>query len=188
MITRDRRRYIPKNSVPIEDESIPAVVYLYESIAGKPCAIGYGGKRSKADFHSQFVNEKHRDDYALQYIEKLRAAKEYKAKRKRERDEYIHDYKIGDILHGSWGYDQTQCEYYQVVETTKKSVKIREICQERVPGSEGFMCESRLPIKDKFSNDKILTRRVRPGGYVSLHRSCSLSRWSGNPGYCSWYH
>lgn len=41
---------------------------------------------------------------------------------------------VGDILVSSWGYDQTNIDFYQVVGVTAKSVKIRAIgktCTER---------------------------------------------------------
>ncbi len=36
------------------------------------------------------------------------------------RSRFINPYKVGDILHHSWGYDQTNCDFYQVesIETT----------------------------------------------------------------------
>jgi hypothetical protein len=48
-------------------------------------------------------------------------------------------YKVGDILHHSWGYDQTNCDFYQVVEAKKASVILKKIGAKTVPGSEGFM-------------------------------------------------
>ena len=38
--------------------------------------------------------------------------------------------KVGDILYDSWGYDQTNIDYYEVVRTTKASVWIRSIARE----------------------------------------------------------
>lgn len=35
--------------------------------------------------------------------------------------------KVGDILISSWGYDQTNIDYYKVVRTTDKSVWIQQV-------------------------------------------------------------
>lgn len=78
----------------------------------------------------------------------------YKDQRKRAKQEarkrFQNPYKVGDILHHSWGYDQTDCDFYQVVEVKPASVVLRKIGANTVPGSEGFMCESLMPEKDAF--------------------------------------
>ncbi|MDP2729159.1 MAG: hypothetical protein Q8O55_01595 [Dehalococcoidales bacterium] len=77
--------------------------------------------------------------------------KEQRKKTKQEaRARFQNPYKEGDILHHSWGYDQTNCDFYQVVEVKPASVALRKIGTNIVPGSEGFMSESRLPEKDAF--------------------------------------
>lgn len=37
--------------------------------------------------------------------------------------------KVGDILYTSWGYDQTNVDFYQVVTMTAKSAKIRQVAE-----------------------------------------------------------
>lgn len=55
---------------------------------------------------------------------------------------------VGDVLVCSWGYDQTNVDYYKVTRRTKASVWIVKVGQKVVPGSEGFMSESVLPDPD----------------------------------------
>lgn len=59
-------------------------------------------------------------------------------------------YKVGDILHHSWGYDQTNADFYQVVAATTATVSLHKIGVKTVPGSQGFMSESLMPVKGKF--------------------------------------
>jgi hypothetical protein len=59
-------------------------------------------------------------------------------------------YKVGDILHHSWGHEQTNCDFYQVVGVKGKTVVLKKIGSKTVPGSEGFMSDSRMPVKDDF--------------------------------------
>lgn len=58
--------------------------------------------------------------------------------------------KVGDIFEMSWGYDQTNVDYFQVVSVTGKGVYVREIGAKTVPGSEGFMSDRRMPAPDAF--------------------------------------
>jgi hypothetical protein len=56
--------------------------------------------------------------------------------------------KIGDILSSSWGYDQTNVDFYQVIGVTKSSVRIRKITQKVAHYGEGS--DSVVPVKDAF--------------------------------------
>ena len=131
--------------------------------------------------------------------------------RQRAKSQYQNPYKVGDILHHSWGYDQTNCDFYQVIEVKKASVVLRKIGAETVPGSEGFMCEQLMPVKDAFiekgtqalskhsdfitpENPTIKKRvsfYVKDDGTLRYYISvpfgwCDL--WDGKPEYSSWYH
>lgn len=135
---------------------------------------------------------------------------EAKARKKRARARFKNPYNVGDILHHSWGYDQTNCDFYQVVEVKKASVVLRKIGATRVPGSEGFMCETLMPEKDAFileghhalmkyseritPENPTITKRV--SFYVQNDDSLKyyistpyglLDLWDGKPEYSSWY-
>ena len=53
--------------------------------------------------------------------------------------------KVGDVMYSSWGYDQTNVDFYKVVRATAKSVWLISIGASAVEGSEGFMCNRVLP-------------------------------------------
>lgn len=98
---------------------------------------------------------------------------------------------IGTILESSWGYDQTNVEFYEVVGYTpsNKSVKLRSLSLMTVAGSEGFMSDKVLPSTNTVSD--IFTRRIltkydgKP--QVKIHYSSYASEWDGTPKYRSWY-
>ena len=102
-----------------------------------------------------------------------------------------HDFKVGDILVSSWGYDQTNVQWYQVVGVTPKSVKIREI-KGRVQET-GFMSGESVPIPDAFTNNlwfgEQKTARVNSHGWVNITSDgyITAQKWDGNPEYVSWY-
>jgi len=126
------------------------------------------------------------------------------------RKQFQNPYKVGDILHHSWGYDQTNCDFYQVVEVKPASVVLKKIGSKTVPGSEGFMSDSRLPEKDAFVTEgchalskyseqitpesptitKKVSFYVKEDGslryYIPVpYGWCDL--WEGKPESCSWY-
>lgn len=58
-----------------------------------------------------------------------------------------HNFKIGDILHHSWGYDQTNADFYQVLRVTDKSVWIAQL--ETTETCDGMLCGKAQPIPGK---------------------------------------
>jgi hypothetical protein len=70
--------------------------------------------------------------------------------------------KIGQIFRRSWGYDQTNVDYFQVVALKAKTVVVREINHAQVKGSEGFMSCNVVPVKDSFIETS-LARQVKVG-------------------------
>ena len=80
--------------------------------------------------------------------------------------------KIGDIFYDSWGYDQTNIDFYQVVGLRgKSSVELRAIHSLHEP--DGYMSEKVRPDVGNFklgkgyktrlidSNEESIVRRVR---------------------------
>ena len=86
---------------------------------------------------------------------------------------------IGDIYVTSWGYDQTNIDYYKVLEVKNKSVVIAGIGQERV--YTGHMQGECNPVPNRVSDKRITKRIISCGDSVSL-KMTSYSRaypWSG---------
>jgi hypothetical protein len=47
--------------------------------------------------------------------------------------------KVGSLFCMSWGYDQTNVNFFQVTRLSPEGIFVREIGYKTVPGSEGFM-------------------------------------------------
>lgn len=120
-------------------------------------ALAFGGKRSKPDWHFAFQDEARLKAKIEETLSGFMYWHEKKAERKAERSK-AHDVKIGDIFRCSWGYDQTNIDFYQVTKVIGAMVEIREICQmseetmsmqgECVPSVDNFRGE---PMKKRVS-------------------------------------
>ena len=65
--------------------------------------------------------------------------------------------KINDIFYSSWGYDQTNIDFYMVVDVTKSSVKVVSIGEDRTyTGPMQGNCVPNLSAK----GNKIITKRL----------------------------
>lgn len=101
-------------------------------------------------------------------------------------------YEVGDIIVNSWGYEQTNVEYYQVVKMTAKTIEVHEIRAEIVEGSmmsHGMACDV-MPVRDSFTDNerRRYKLRVKADGYLSSPKSFYyFYKWEGRANYCSWY-
>lgn len=187
-----------------EFPELGAVVYCDPA---QTCAMGFSGKKSKPDFHYTFRTPERCATYIREWLAGIERANEYRAKRRAVKDSLKgleNPYKVGDVFHYSWGWEQTNCEFWQVVEVKGSSIVLREIAQTVVPGSETCsMADRRLPVVGKFlestsvhckNGETSLTKRVQwyagnDGAgvpYISMKYG-SFHLWDGRSKYCSWY-
>jgi len=120
-----REHFIPKGATKFADRESSAVVYAYENDHGF-YLIGFHGRAQKPDFHFRYgKNEKGK---AAREAKARESFNKWRAWEGRERAERVRNLKVGDILRCSWGYEQTNVDYYEVTALVgKSSVEIREI-------------------------------------------------------------
>jgi len=68
---------------------------------------------------------------------------------KTSKDQPTNPVKVNDIFYSSWGYDQTNIDFYQVIKVMKKSVEIVPIHQNKE--YTGPMIGETTPIKDSYN-------------------------------------
>lgn len=94
---------------------------------------------------------------------------------------------VGTVLHYSWGYDQTNCEFYEVVEKIGETmVGIRRIAGKMEPGSEGFMSCSLKPCPGEFISDEVLRKKITAYG-LRMDFGSATPVTEGRSYYSSWY-
>ena len=99
-------------------------------------------------------------------------------------------YKVGDVIYCSWGFEQTQVDFYRVIRVLPKQIEIAELTQKTVPGSEMAhgMADDRVPGDQLKENGDKYRLTVRLGGQLSKISSFQYpAKWDGRPKYCSWY-
>ena len=97
--------------------------------------------------------------------------------------------RVGNILYYSWGYEQTNVDWYQVVKTTGKQVQVQQI-----EGKEDYdarkMTGTTVPVKGKFvKGSKPMTKAVREfmgDVYLKMPHG-GLRLWDGKPKHYSTY-
>jgi hypothetical protein len=112
-----------------------------------------------------------------------------KAERKAKEKEDANAIQVGDILHADWGFEQTQCDYYQVIDKpTPNSVIVREITRETVK-EHGWASEYCRPVKDAFVGEPEKFRLIGDSIKLSsFKRATKIQNPETATHYRSWYY
>jgi len=90
---------------------------------------------------------------------------------------------VGDIFVCSWGYDQTNIDFYKVVKKTKTGVSIVPMSKKVIEYSDRYMTGKVLP-GEVFVGSKPIRRKLNKYGdkyYISINSFSSAQKWSGRP-------
>jgi len=126
---RDTTRHIPRGYQLIaKDERFGFEVHGGQA-AGKYFAICFRGKAIKPAWHYSFRTEEALKNKIEETLRFEMEAADRKAKRQAEKKAACasHDVKLGDVFRCSWGYDQTNIDYYQVVSVSGQMAVVRAI-------------------------------------------------------------
>lgn len=126
---REAARYIPTGARRLVVKDCDAVVFWKDYERNGKAAVHLVAYRGKAVRHCGNYTF-HSADRASKWIAELRksamdhdaATAAYKAKRT-----VANTLKPGDVLRSSWGYDQTNVDYYQVTRVSDRCAWVREI-------------------------------------------------------------
>jgi hypothetical protein len=175
------------------------------SVKNEPMFVGYCTKKvSKARFPKPLFNYRFRSaermaEFCMEWINKveinINAEKARKEQKKIAQKNMKHNFKVGQVLYNSWGYDQTNIDFYQILEVKEKSIILREIASSYVAGSEGYMCASVKPVMNAFVGEPILKRVVVSVAYngdvsyyIKAKHGCFCEYAASKEGvYSSWY-
>lgn len=147
----------------------------------------------KNEFNYKFKSVERMYEYISGFIAGHLEAKEMREKRKEEAKvraaEMSANVKVGDIFVDSWGYEQTQVDFYQVVaKPSAKTVIVREIACETVEGSEGQMCRDVRAVPNAFIGEEMKKRIDNYGGFKTSSFSCARPTTAEAKHYNSWYY
>jgi hypothetical protein len=160
------------------------------SRTGLICARAFVGTAARPTWYYRFRSCEEMNTYIEKFLNERKKLLEYKQDRKNKRKVPAIStvpFKIGDILYDSWGWEQTNIDFYEVIKVkTASSIVIRKIAQNTVETS--FMSGHTTPKKGKYVDEPI-TKRVQwydNKPYIASEFG-SIGKWDGKPISCSWY-
>jgi hypothetical protein len=193
------QRYIPLGARKIASKKCSAVCYVYEAQRASASAflvIGYQAKRGKPEFHFRYPSEAARAAKIAKFFAEVegqeRRVEERKAEKKAKRAQG-HSLKVGNVLMSSWGYEQTNVDFFEVVELVgKHSVKLVKIAGQECNGNWGEEYGDRGYCEPSDSPDRAkggepFLKRVDEDGAVKIASYAWARLWDGKPHYWSSY-
>lgn len=167
-----KERYIPTGyQLSYIHEGTQFLVYTRE-LAGALYGIAYKGKAGNPVWHYRFKTKERLQEEIESTVRGLEAHKAATEARRKAR--YApHGLQGGEVFRTSWGYEQTNVEYYEVVGVKGQTVELREIAQNRT--TEGYECGKTQPIPGAYIGE-VFSRRVSMVGgspSVKVHQSAT---------------
>lgn len=168
MTIKTLTRFIPTGSVKVAAKDSETVAYLYVSLRGYPAAIIYIDKQTKPFEHRAYRDAARREQHIVAVFAGRAARAAQKARDAAERLAWVNPYKPGDLFSRSWGYDQTNVNWYEVISSKGKTLVLREIGQLRT--DTGNMCGQCVPEPGRYIGDPI-TCRAQPNSVKVGHHA-----------------
>lgn len=176
------KTYLPPVAQVVRAKDCDAEFYLYNGTRG-PAAAAFVGKARKPTWRFYFSDAEQREKRIRSTIESARATAKTRAENAAERSK-PRELKCGDILYTSWGYDQTNIDFYEVMAVKGSFVELQQLQQET--SETRYMAGETKPILGSYKGDRI-RRKVTYGKSVRIESYAHASQWDGKPKSCSWY-
>lgn len=139
-------------------------------------AFGYRGRSLKPAFRYRFANAEARQAYVSRWIAAADAAHIATVARRAER-RAPHSLTVGDVLYSSWGYEQTNIQFYEVVAVRGAAVDLMELKQDR--SSTGNMTGTCTARKGDVTGALIKGKRPNGQNCVRLSSFETAAPWDG---------
>ncbi len=185
-------RYIPKGAIKIADKNSDAVAYLYNTDMDAPAVRIFYGKQSKPVLACYFTRNggkgsAMRAERVAAYFASRQATLARKADEAAKRKATGRGVQVGQFLASSWGYDQTNVNFYKVVKLIGTTMaEVVAVGNNDVGGGgSGSMSSNVIPCEEPAPDAKVYKVVVKAGRATINGNYASL--WDGLPKFTSWY-
>ena len=145
-------------------------------------AIFYIRKRAKPSWHYTFTSLEDMKKKINESISRIMYWEDMKLQRRQSRRQEVDRVRVGQLYSYSWGYEQTNVEFYQVIERIGKKFKMCQITKRYVESERlSSMASYVVPVRDNFIGESILKSSL------SMKFGCLSETNDEEKHYCSWY-
>ena len=132
MTNRTRSTFVPAGAAKVCDRHSDAVAYVYTTRRGAPAYAVFYGRQARPVAHFTARTEAERTKRVAGLFASRQARAAAVASHKASQAAEAALIAGGDVLRSSWGYEQTNVNFYQVTARKGASVTLRPIAAEEV--------------------------------------------------------
>lgn len=175
--------YFTLRSERVENYKNHILIFEYKT-NGFPCCAILQKREIKPSLHYQFRTEQEREDFIKN--QKIHADNEIRRDEIRQQQsiEEAKKYVTGAIVYSSWGYDQTNVDFYIILERVNNTVTLQQIGGIRQYDHSDSGKVSPDPSK---TFGKPFKKRINKYGYIKLTSYSHCYLYDGTPKYFSTY-
>lgn len=156
----------------------------------KPALALFVGKSTKPSSNYYYSTPERREEEVNRVIEREREYLAEKLAKLEERKAFKPTTKAGDIFVSSWGYEQTQVDFYLCQEVKGKTgtfVRIGSETEEDSTCSSG-LSDRVLPVPERIIGDPFKKLISQSGGteYIAMKSYEYCHKWGGSSMHRSW--
>ena len=156
-------------------------IFEYENNGGILCAI-FEKRGNKPTYHYRFKNEAQRVDFIKRQKESADRDIINEQKRRQQAFNESQKYVPGAILYDSWGYEQTNIDFYIILERVNNTLTLQRIGEFREYSSS--MSGTKTPDPSKLI-DEPFKKRISKNGYVNIESYSCTKIYNGTPKHWS---
>lgn len=181
MTKEDRAAYkasFIKGRTKVAPKGLDVEFYLQDA-PGRFSVMAFVGTAGKPMANYWYKSADQRAGFMARTIESAKARVAYRAKKTTT----ARKLEVGHILYTSWGYDQTNTDFYQVTALKGATmVMVRKLAA--TTEEKGFMSGDTFPTEEQIGEP--IACRVRNGDSITVDGH-SAWIWGGTPKAVSWY-
>ena len=175
------QNYISKPNATVESYR-DATIISYTSSNNNPCVAIYTPfcKGIKPAYNNAFNSDADRAAFIADKKHVIDRDTEAAERRAIENAAEAEKIQAGSILYSSWGYEQTNIDFFKVLSRKNNTVTMQKI---------GFKVESyndhhmsgRKVADETVTDGEVMTKRINKLGGIKLNSFMSCSAWDGRP-------
>jgi hypothetical protein len=145
------------------------------------------GKRKKPSFFYRMNTEKSMIETRDNFITMYQDTADRSAKQRQLEKDFKHDLIVGDVLVSSWGWEQTNKDFYKVIALHgKKSISIVAISEDCNYDSHSMTGTKTPDVNIELPN--VLSKKGIFGFYgIKINDYATARKWEGRPEHYSCY-
>lgn len=153
---------------------------VYEAVTedGRFLVMAFANQAKKPVFYYSFNDENKKNDFivnwAVSQVKKVNLKLKRQAEKKRLQENALQFVNVGDIFRSSWGYEQTNIDYYQVTAIKGKSTVTLQEIKAKIVEETCHDTGKKLPVKNGFIGEAF-DKRITLHGFRDGKANISVS-------------